>query len=157
MERTLVLLKPCIVARNMMGEIITRFERRGLRVVGMKMMQLDDEILDVHYAHLKEKPFFPSLKASMTFTPVVALCLEGVEAIRVVRGMAGATNGRNAAPGTIRGDYSMSNQQNVVHASDGPHTAFDEINRFFKPDEVFDFGAINLDRLYAPDEIDKDE
>lgn len=157
MERTLVLLKPCIVARGLMGEIITRFERRGLRIIGMKMMQLNDEILDQHYSHLKEKPFFPSLKESMTATPVVAMCLEGVEAIRVVRGMAGATNGRNAVPGTIRGDYSMSNQQNIVHASDGPHTAYEELNRFFKPDEIFEFGTTNLDRLYAPDELEKDD
>lgn len=157
MERTLVLLKPCIVARGLMGEIITRFERRGLRIIGMKMMQLNDEILDQHYSHLKEKPFFPSLKESMTATPVVAMCLEGVEAIRVVRGMAGATNGRNAVPGTIRGDYSMSNQQNIVHASDGPHTAYEELNRFFKPDEIYEFGTTNLDRLYAPDEMEKDD
>lgn len=157
MERTLVLLKPGIVKRNLMGEIITRFERRGLRVVGMKMMQLNDEILDAHYSHLKEKPFFQSLKDSMTCTPVVALALEGVEAIRVVRMMAGTTNGRNAAPGTIRGDYCVSNQQNVIHASDGPHTAVDELNRFFKPEEIFDFGMTNLDRLYAPDEYNRDE
>lgn len=157
MERTLVLLKPGIVQRNLMGEIITRFEKRGLRIVGMKMMQLTDEILDAHYSHLKEKPFFQSLKDSMTATPVVALALEGVEAIRVVRMMCGTTNGRNAAPGTIRGDYCVSNQQNVVHASDGPHTAFDELNRFFKPEEVFDFGMTNLDRLYAVDEYNRDE
>ncbi len=157
MERTLVLLKPGIIQRNLMGEIITRFERRGLRIVGMKMMQLTDEILNEHYSHLVEKPFFQSLKDSMTATPVVALCLEGVDAIRVVRMMAGTTNGRNAAPGTIRGDYCVSNQQNVVHASDGPHTAFDEIRRFFKSDEVFDFGMTNLDRLYAPDEYNRDE
>ena len=157
MERTLVLLKPGIVKRALMGEIISRFERRGLRIVGMKMMQLSDEILEQHYAHLVDKPFFPSLKASMQATPVLALCLEGVEAIRVVRGMAGATNGRNADPGTIRGDYSMSNQQNVVHASDGPHTAFEEINRFFKPEEIFDFQMLNTDRLYAVDEFNKDE
>jgi len=152
-----VLLKPGIIQRNLMGEIITRFERRGLRIVGMKMMQLTDEILNEHYSHLVEKPFFQSLKDSMTATPVVALCLEGVDAIRVVRMMAGTTNGRNAAPGTIRGDYCVSNQQNVVHASDGPHTAFDEVRRFFKSDEVFDFGMTNLDRLYAPDEYNRDE
>lgn len=157
MERTLVLLKPGIVSRGLMGEIITRFERRGLRIIGMKMMQLNDEILDQHYSHLKEKPFFPSLKESMTATPVVALCLEGVEAIRVVRTMAGATNGRNAVPGTIRGDYCMSNQQNVVHASDGPHTAYEELKRFFEPDEIFEFGSVNLERLYSVDETQMDD
>lgn len=157
MERTLVLLKPGIVQRSLMGEIISRFERRGLRIVGLKMMQLTDELLEQHYAHLVDKPFFPALKASMQASPVVALCLEGVEAIRVVRAMAGTTNGRNAAPGTIRGDYCLSNQQNVVHASDGPHTAFEEIKRFFKPEELFDLGILNFDRFYGPDEVNKDE
>lgn len=157
MERTLVLLKPCIVQRQLMGEIISRFERRGLRIVGMKMMQLTDEILEEHYSHLREKPFFQSLKHSMQATPVVALALEGVDAIRVVRMMAGTTNGRNAAPGTIRGDYCVSNQQNVVHASDGPHTAYDELRRFFAEGEIYDFGTLNLDVLYAPDEYTLDE
>ncbi|MBQ0049998.1 MAG: nucleoside-diphosphate kinase [Bacteroidales bacterium] len=157
MERTLVLLKPGIIQRQLMGEIINRFEKRGLRIVGMKMMQLNDEILDEHYSHLTEKPFFKSLKESMTITPVVALAIEGVDAIRVVRMMAGTTNGRNAAPGTIRGDYCVSNQQNVVHASDGPHTAYDELKRFFKDGEIFDFGNTNLDRLYAPDEYNRNE
>ena len=156
MERTLVLLKPGIVQRQLMGEVINRFEKRGRRIVGMRMMQLDDAILDEPYSHLKEKPFFQSLKDSMTATPVVAMAIEGVDAIRVVRMMAGTTNGRNAAPGTIRGDYCMSNQQNVVHTSDGPHTAYDELNRFFKEGEIFDFGACNLDRLYAPDEFNRD-
>ena len=152
MERTLVLLKPGIVQRQLMGEVINRFEKRGLRIVGMKMMQLDDAILDEHYSHLKEKPFFQSLKDSMTATPVVAMAIEGVDAIRVVRMMAGTTNGRNAAPGTIRGDYCMSNQQNIVHASDSPEAAAAELNRFFKPEEIYDLKDLNMDRLYAVDE-----
>ncbi|MCF0198540.1 MAG: nucleoside-diphosphate kinase [Bacteroidaceae bacterium] len=154
MERTLVLLKPCIVMRGLMGEIISRFERKGLRICGMKMMQLSDELLAEHYSHLVERPFFPNLKASMQMTPVVAMCIEGVEAVRVVRAMAGVTNGRDAAIGTIRGDYSMSNQQNVVHASDGPRVAKEEIARFFEVDEVFDLGDLNLRSLYAVDEVD---
>ncbi len=149
MERTLVLLKPSIVMRGLMGEIISRFERKGLRIVGMKMMQLSDEVLAEHYSHHKDKPFFPELRASMQASPVVALCIEGVESVRVVRSMAGVTNGRDAAIGTIRGDYSMSNQHNVVHASDGPHIAIEEIERFFKPDEVFQLGDFNLDILYS--------
>ena len=153
MERTLVLLKPGIVQRQLMGEVINRFEKRGLRIVGMKMMQLDDAILDEHYSHLKEKPFFQSLKDSMTATPVVAMAIEGVDAIRVVRMMAGTTNGRNAAPGTIRGDYCMSNQQNIVHASDSPEAAAQELARFFKPEEIYDLGDLNMDRLYAVDEV----
>lgn len=139
-----------------MGEIITRFERKGLRIVGMKMLQMSDQLLEEHYSHLVSKPFFPLLRDSMQASPVVAMCLEGLEAVRVVRAMAGVTNGRDAAIGTIRGDYSMSGQQNVVHASDGPLTAKEEIARFFKTDEVFELGNINLDVLYAADEVDRE-
>ncbi|MBQ8968558.1 MAG: nucleoside-diphosphate kinase [Bacteroidaceae bacterium] len=154
MERTLVLLKPSVVKRMLMGEIISRFERKGLRIIGMKMLYMTDELLEEHYSHLKDKPFFPLLKKSMQATPVLAMCLEGVEVVRVVRAMAGVTNGRNAAIGTIRGDYSMSNQQNIVHASDGVHVAKEEINRFFRPEEIFDFGDLNFSSLYAVDEVD---
>ena len=134
METTLVLLKPSCVQRQLIGEVVNRFERRGLRISGMKMMQLSDEILREHYAHLVDKPFFPSLQASMQ-------ALTGVEAVKVVRQMAGVTNGREAAPGTIRGDYSMSNQQNIVHASDSVENAAIEVRRFFKPEEVFEYTA----------------
>ena len=153
MERTLVLLKPSAVKRGLIGEVTTRFEKKGLRIIGMKMLQLTDEILDEHYAHLLDKPFFPLLKASMMCTPVIALCLEGVDAIEVVRFITGYTNGRKANPGTIRGDYCMSNQQNIVHASDSPTSAAAEVKRFFKPEELFDMGDLNMDRLYAVDEF----
>ena len=148
MERTLVLLKPSAVQRALIGEVISRFEKKGLRIVGMKMLQLTDELLAQHYS----KPFFPLLRDSMKKTPVVAMCLEGVDAIEVVRFITGYTNGRKAVPGTIRGDYCMSNQQNIVHASDSPSAAAIELNRFFKPEELFDFGNLNMDRLYAVDE-----
>lgn len=153
LEKTLVLLKPCTLERGLMGEIINRFEKKGLRIAGMKMMQLDDKILAEHYSHLVDKPFFSILKASMMRTPVVALCLEGVDAIAVVRTITGSTNGRNADPGTIRGDYCMSNQQNIVHASDSPESAQAELKRFFCPEEIFDLGDLNMPRLYAEDEI----
>jgi nucleoside-diphosphate kinase len=153
LEKTLVLLKPCTLERGLMGEIINRFEKKGLRIAGMKMMQLDDKILAEHYSHLVDKPFFGILKASMMRTPVVAMCLEGVDAIAVVRTITGSTNGRNADPGTIRGDYCMSNQQNIVHASDSPESARAELKRFFCPEEIFDLGDLNMPRLYAEDEI----
>jgi len=153
MEKTLVLLKPCTLQRGLAGEIINRFEKRGLRLAGMKMMQLTDDILNEHYAHLKDKPFFGMLKDSMMSTPVIACCLEGIEAVQTVRMMAGATNGRNAQPGTIRGDYCMSNQQNIVHTSDSPENAEIELKRFFKPEEIFDFTPSNLAYLYALDEL----
>ena len=153
MERTLVLLKPSTVQRALIGEIISRFEKKGLRIAGMKMMQLNEEILNDHYSHLLKKPFFPSLKASMMKTPVVAMCLEGVDAIAVVRYITGYTNGRKADPGTIRGDYCMSNQQNIVHASDSPEAAVVELARFFRPEEIYYLGDLNMDRLYAVDEF----
>ncbi len=153
LERTLVLLKPSAVERALIGEIVTRFERKGLRIAGMKMLQLDDEILAEHYGHLVHKPFFGLLKASMMKTPVIAMCLEGVDAIAVVRYITGYTNGRKADAGTIRGDYCMSNQQNIVHASDSPEAAEVELKRFFRPEEIFDLGTLNLSRLYAEDEI----
>lgn len=152
-ERTLVLLKPCTVQRALVGEITSIFEKKGLRIVGMKMMQLNEAILKEHYAHLVAKPFFPILRDSMMATPVIALALEGVDAIEVVRQMAGATNGRKAAPGTIRGDYSMSGQQNIVHASDGPETAAAELKRFFKDKELFSYNISNILSYYAEDEI----
>ena len=136
-----------------MGEIINRYEKKGLRIAGMKMMQLDDAILAEHYAHLVDKPFFGILRDSMKRTPVVAMCLEGVDAISVVRKMTGSTNGRNADLGTIRGDYCKSNQQNIVHASDSPEAAQAELNRFFRPEEIFDLGDLNMPRLYALDEV----
>lgn len=153
MEKTLVLLKPCTLQRGLVGEVISRFEKKGLRLAGMKMMQLTDEILNEHYAHLREKPFFQILKDSMMSTPVIACCLEGIDAVNTVRAMSGATNGRNAVPGTIRGDYCMSNQQNIVHTSDSLENAAIELARFFKPEELFDYTPSNLHYLYALDEL----
>ena len=151
-QKTLVLLKPGTVQRALIGEVINRFERKGLRIAGLKMMQLTDELLSEHYAHLAEKPFFQRVKNSMMACPVVAMCLEGVDAIEVVRTLAGPTNGRKAPAGTIRGDYSMSFQENIVHASDSPETAKVEVARFFREDEIFDYSMNNLLSTYANDE-----
>lgn len=153
MERTLILLKPCTVQRRLIGEIVNRIERKGLRIVGMKMMQLDDALLNEHYAHLADRPFFNFVKTSMKAAPVVAMCVEGCEAVQVVRTITGATNGRKAAPGTIRGDYSMSGQENIVHASDSPENAAIEIRRFFKPDELFEYPDPLTSFFYSPDGI----
>ena len=153
LERTLVLLKPCTMERGLMGEIINRYEKKGLRIAGMKMMQLTDEILDEHYAHLADKPFFQRIKDSMMATPVICCCYEGVDAVETVRTLTGLTNGRKSAPGTIRGDYSMSFQENIVHASDSPETAEIELKRFFKPEEIFEYKQSTFDNLYANDEF----
>lgn len=153
LEKTLVLLKPCTLQRALVGEIITIFERKGFRICGMKMMQLTDELLSEHYAHLSGKPFFQRVKDSMMTAPVVAMCLEGVDAIAAVHALAGPTNGRNAAPGTIRGSYCMSFQENIVHTSDSAETAEAELKRFFKPEEILEWKQGTFSWLYASDEF----
>ena len=152
LEKTLVILKPSAVQRGLIGEITTRFERKGLRLAGMKMMQLTDELPNEHYALLSEKPFFQRVKNSMMASPVIVCCYEGVDAIQVVRSMTGATNGRVSIPGTIRGDFSVSSQENIVHTSDSPKTAIEEINRFFKPEELFEYKQVHMPNLYHTDE-----
>ena len=139
MEKTLILIKPNAVQRGLIGEIIARIECKGLHITGLKMMQLDDTILNEHYAHLSERPFFRILKDSMMVTPVVAMCVEGLDAVETVRLMVGATNARKALPGTIRGDLSMSGEQNVVHASDSVENAQAEVKRFFGENEIFSY------------------
>lgn len=152
MEKTLVILKPCTLQRGLIGEVISRFEKKGLQLAGMKMTWLTDEVLSEHYAHLSDKPFFQRLKNAMSVIPVIVCCWEGVDAVRVVRSMTGVTNGRNAAPGTIRGDYSMSGQENIVHASDSPENAAIELARFFKDEELFDYTWLQTACVYANDE-----
>lgn len=156
LEKTLVLLKPSAVQRGLIGEILHRFERKGLRLAGMKMMQLTDEILNEHYAHLAGKPFFQRIKNSMMASPIIACCFEGVDAVQVVRLMTGATNGRVAVPGTIRGDYSVSAQENIVHTSDSPENAKVEVARFFKPEEIFDYKLNALPYLNYEEEYQAD-
>lgn len=153
MEQTLVILKPSAIERNLIGEIISRIERKGLIITGLKMMQLDEAILREHYAHLVDRPFFPSIVESMTASPVIVMCLEGVDVVAVFRKMTGVTNGRNAEPGTLRGDFCMSGQANIVHASDSVENAQIELRRFFKPGEIFDYKPQNLSFLYSKDEL----
>ena len=153
MQKTLVLLKPSAVQRNLVGEVISRFEKKGLQIVGFKMMTLSDELLKIHYAHLVERPFFKRIKDSMQVTPVFAVALKGLDAVEVVRKMSGVTLGRDAQPGTIRGDYSMSIQENIVHTSDTPENARIELDRFFKEEEIFDYEPLIFPHLYANDEF----
>lgn len=153
MEQTLVILKPSCVERCLVGEVINRIQQRGIIITAMKMMQLDEKILREHYAHLVDKPFFPGLAASMMASPVICMVLKGIDVVSVFRTMVGATNGRKAAPGTLRGDFCMSGQANIIHASDSPENAVIEINRFFKPEEVFDYTPANIGFLYADDEL----
>ena len=153
MEKTLVILKPSCLQRGLVGEVTKRFEQKGLRLCGMKMCQLTDEQMSKHYAQHAGKPFFQQLKDAMMVTPVIVCCYEGIDAVEVVRQMAGVTNGRKAMPGTIRGDLSMSFQENIVHTSDSIETAKIELQRFFKEDEIFDYPQPQFSFLYASDEL----
>ncbi|WP_153557545.1 nucleoside-diphosphate kinase [Roseimaritima sediminicola] len=135
MQRTLILLKPDCFQRRLIGQILSRFENKGLNIVAMKLIQVTPELSKQHYAEHADKPFYPSLESFITSAPVVALALEGLDAISVVREMLGATNGLKAAPGTIRGDFSSSRQMNLVHASDSPESAERELGLYFSEDE----------------------
>ena len=153
LEKTLVILKPSAVQRGLIGDIINRFERKGLILIGLKMIWLSDKLLSEHYAHLKDKPFFQKVKDSMNICPVVVCCWKGKDAVRVVRMLTGVTNSREALPGTIRGDYSMSMQENIIHTSDSQETAAIELQRFFSDNELFDYDLNLISNLYADDEI----
>jgi nucleoside-diphosphate kinase len=152
MERTLVLLKPDCLQRRLMGRMISRFEDKGLNLIALKMMQVTPELAKRHYAEHVEKSFYPGLEAFITSAPVVAIVVEGLDAIRVVREMLGATSGLKAAPGTIRGDFSSSRQMNLVHASDGPDAAIREVGLYFSADEICSYQPAVTPWLRAVDE-----
>src|SRR5215216_240154 len=136
MERTLILLKPDCVQRRLMGRVIARFEDKALNIIAMKMMRVTPELAKKHYAEHVQKGWYPTLEQFITGGPVVAAVVEGLEVIRVVREMLGATSGLKATSGTIRGDYSSSRQMNLVHASDGPEAAQREMKLYFSPSEI---------------------
>jgi nucleoside-diphosphate kinase len=136
MERTLVIIKPDAIQRRLAGEIIHRFERRGLRIIAMKMVKIDVPLAQRHYAEHKGKPFYEPLIKYITAAPAVVMVLEGYKAISAVRRMLGATNPAEAEPGTIRADYAMQTRYNLVHGSDGPETSQREIALFFAPEEI---------------------
>ncbi|MBL9125160.1 MAG: nucleoside-diphosphate kinase [Planctomycetaceae bacterium] len=152
MERTLILFKPDCVQRRLVGRILARFEDKGLNVVAMKLMRITPELSKQHYAEHAAKGWYPTLEKFITGGPVVAAILEGLEAIRVVREMLGATNGLKAAPGTIRGDFSSSRQMNLVHASDGPEAAAREIALYFRSEEICGYEPTIATWLRASDE-----
>lgn len=136
-ERSFILFKPDAVERRLCGRLLARIEDKGLNLVGLKLLRVTPELSKQHYAEHVEKPFYPDLEQFITAGPVVALVVEGPEAIRVMRSMLGSTNGREAAPGTIRGDFGQSRQMNLVHGSDSPESAAREIAIYFKDDELF--------------------
>lgn len=152
MEKTVVLVKPDGVQRGLIGEIIQRFEKKGLRLAGIKMISLGDAVLDEWYAHHRDKAFFPDLKSYMQSYPVVAMLWEGLDAATTVRKMVGITLARSAEPGTIRGDFAMSQQYNLIHASESLEAARKEEALIFKEDEVFNWEKKDYDLVYASEE-----
>ena len=138
-QRTLVLCKPDAVQRGLVGRILTRFEDRGLRIVGLRMVQFDETLADRHYREHLEKPFYPNLRAFITSSPAVAMAIEGDDVVAVVRSMMGTTNPKAAQPGTIRGDYGLDGTMNLVHGSDSSESAERELELFFGPGELFEY------------------
>ena len=152
MQRTLVLLKPDCVQRRLMGTIIKRFEDKGLNIVAMKMIRVTPELSRQHYAEHVEKPFYPSLEEFITSAPVVAMAIDGLDVISVVREMLGATSGLKASAGTTRGDYSSSRQMNLVHASDSEESATRELELYFNEDELCNYEPVATAFMRAGDE-----
>ncbi|MEK9175841.1 MAG: nucleoside-diphosphate kinase [Patescibacteria group bacterium] len=152
MEQSVVIVKPDGVQRGLIGEVIHRFERKGLKLVGIKMIALNDSLLESWYEHHKEKPFFQGLKSYMKSYPVVAMLWEGYEAITTIRKMTGVTKSRDAEAGTIRGDFGMSQQYNLIHASEDAIAAEKERGLMFAPNEIFEWSRTDAEHIYLPDE-----
>lgn len=148
MERTYVMVKPDGVQRGLISEVVFRFEKRGLKIVGMKMLQIPRELAEEHYGEHKGKPFFEALVGYITSSPVVAMVLEGKNAVAAAREMMGATDPQKASPGTIRGDFGLDIGRNVVHGSDSTASAEREINLFFKPEELVEYKLENERWIY---------
>jgi nucleoside-diphosphate kinase len=149
MQRSLIIFKPDCVQRRLVGEILGRFEAKGLRIAALKLIKVDRALAEKHYAEHLGKPFFEGLIAFITASPVVVGVLEGNEAISVIRSMLGATSGVTAAPGTVRGDFSISKQNNLVHGSDSPESASREIALWFRPEEVLGYALAGSEWVFG--------
>lgn len=152
MQQSAVLVKPDGLQRGLIGEIITRFERKGLKLVALKMIHLNDEVLDTWYGHHKEKPFFPKLKGFMMQTPIIAMVWEGLDSVDTIRKMVGVTKGREAEAGSIRGDFAMSMSNNLIHASDSEENAKKEIGLLFEKNEIFNYSSDVDFLIYSEEE-----
>ncbi|NTV44609.1 MAG: nucleoside-diphosphate kinase [Candidatus Yonathbacteria bacterium] len=148
-ERTLIIMKPDTLQRSLVGQIIHRFERKGLRIIGMKMIRLEDITLEEHYSHIKDKPFFVGIKNYMKSSPVIVMALSGINAVSATRLIVGPTKAYEADAGSIRGDFSLSMQSNIVHASDSPENAEAEVKRFFREEELFEYEKNDFAYIYA--------
>ena len=147
-QKSFVMMKPDAVQRRLMGKILSRFEDKGLQIVAVKLMQIDEELAKTHYGEHAEKPFFPGLVEYITSSPALAMVIEGEEAITTIRKLVGATNPLEADLGTIRGDYGMDTGRNIIHASDSPTSAEREIGLFFKEDEICDYQIVDNNLIY---------
>ena len=156
MERTLIIAKPDAIQRGLLGQIITRFEQKGLKLIGTKMMNLDDALLQSHYAHIVDKPFYQDTEKFMKSSPVVVMAWEGVECAAAVRLIVGITKSREADAGTIRGDFSMSTGRNIVHASDSAENGAKEVSKFFSDDELFNYDKTEYIHVYDEGDRTKD-
>jgi nucleoside-diphosphate kinase len=152
MEKTLIILKPDALQRTLVGEIIQRLERKGLKLIGMKMSRLDDAVLRAHYAHIVDKPFYKDIETFMQSAPVVILAVEGFECVDAVRLIVGPTNPRLADAGTIRGDLAIGNGRNLIHASDSKENGEIEVSRFFAKDELYSYERTDTPDVYSPAE-----
>lgn len=148
-EQVLIIMKPDAIQRNLVGEIIGRFERKGLKINGLKMLTLEDVLLEDHYSHIKDKPFFVGIKTFMKSAPVVVMALSGIGAVDAVRIIVGPTKAFEAPGGSIRGDLAMSIQSNVVHASDSVENGIKEVARFFSEEELFSYKKIDQEYVFA--------
>lgn len=148
MEKTLIILKPDALQRRLLGRIIARFEEKGFRIIGLKMIQISESLARKHYAAHEGKDFFEPLVRYTTSAPVIVMVLEGKNAVEIVRKMMGVTFGSKAEPGTIRGDYAVSNRFNLIHGSDSPASAEKEIDIFFKKEELFEYNQNDIRWVY---------
>ncbi len=148
-EKSLIIIKPDAIQRNLVGEIIARFERKGLKIVGIKMLRAEDTLLEEHYSHIADKPFFGGIKKFMQHSPVIAMAVEGFGAVDAIRIIVGPTKGFEADAGSIRGDFTMSIQSNVVHASDSVENGISEVKRFFKEDEIFVYPKLDEIMIFS--------
>ncbi len=151
-EKTLVIIKPDAIQRGLVGKITDRFEQKGLKLVGMKMMRLEEAMLREHYSHIAEKPFYPGVERFMMSSPVIVQVWEGLEVVNAIRLITGITKARTAEAGSIRGDYAMSVACNVIHASDSVEAAQAEVQRFFKADELHGYEKSDYLHVYTEDE-----
>ena len=147
-QKSFVMMKPDAVQRRLMGKILSRFEEKGLQIVAVKLIQIDEDLAKTHYGEHAEKPFFPGLVEYITSSPALAMVIEGEEAITTIRKLVGATNPLEADLGTIRGDYGMDTGRNIIHASDSPASAEREIGLFFNEDEICDYQIVDNDLIY---------